>query len=74
MDKDKITKNIIIDLVEAVFDHAEPIVGCHTCDGVLMIGQRDMVTGEEDSEDKYTLGLKLMEVLNNYNIQGVDDG
>ena len=63
---DEIKKDIIIDLVEAVFEHAETVVGCHTCDGVLTIGQRDMDTGEEDSDDKLTLGLKLKEVLDNY--------
>ena len=65
--------DITIDLVEAIFEHASPIVGCHTCDGILTIGQQDIVTGEEDSKDKYALGLKLMEVLDKYNIQGVDN-
>ena len=65
--------NITIDLVEAIFEHAKPIVGCHTCDGILTIGQQDIVTGEEDSKDKYALGLKLMEVLDKYNIQGANN-
>ena len=50
------------ELVEAVFEHAEPIVGCHECDGILAIGQPAF--GQQSiNEDKYALGLKILEVL-----------